>query len=65
MLQLNYFSPRKDSKEGQAARQVRQQRRSDSDFGQAHKRGRVKPVNVIPTLILLIIGRTKMFYFYL
>jgi hypothetical protein len=36
-----------------------------ADFGQAHKRGRVKPVNVIPTLILLIIGRTKLFYFYL
>jgi hypothetical protein len=34
-------------------------------FGQAETCGRVKPVNVIPTLILLIIGRTKLFYFFL
>jgi hypothetical protein len=35
------------------------------DFGQAQKCGKVKTVNVILTLTLLIIGRTKLFYFYL
>jgi hypothetical protein len=36
-----------------------------ADFGQADTCGRVKLVNGITTPILLIIGRTELFYFYL